>query len=169
MGFDGGDMQHQAVAFDDAHRALGQAGVAAAHLRQAAQIGGGVVAFVAGALMLIDTELPGYGVPPGLVAGLALASLLLVTGTVRLAMNTRRRPVTSGAAAFAGAEARVEELGAGGLEAWVRFEGELWQAAATRPLRRGQAVRVLERDGLVLRVVAIAPIEPIAPQPGASP
>jgi membrane-bound serine protease (ClpP class) len=124
---------------------------------------GGVVAFIAGALMLIDTELPGYGVPPGLVAGLGLASFLLVTGTVRLALKTRRRPVTSGTASFIGALARVEDVAAGGLEAWVRLEGELWQAVGTAPLRRAQTVRVVARSGLVLQV---APID--KPQ-GASP
>lgn len=116
---------------------------------------GGVVAFIAGALMLIDTELPGYGVPPGLVAGLGLASLLLVTGTVRLALNTRRRPVKSGAAAFIGAEARVEDVAAGGCDVWVRLDGELWKAVGTAPLRRAQTVRVIARQGLVLRVAPI--------------
>lgn len=116
---------------------------------------GGVVAFIAGALMLIDTELPGYGVPPGLVGGLGLASLLLVTGTVRLALDTRRRPVTSGAAAFIGAEARVEDVATGGVDAWVRLDGELWKAVGTAPLRRAQAVRVVARQGLVLRVAPI--------------
>ena len=117
---------------------------------------GGVVAFIAGALMLIDTELPGYGVPPGLVAGLGVASALLVIGTVRLALKTRRRPVTSGAASFIGAEAWVEDVAPGGLKAWVRFEGELWKAVGTAPLQPAQAVRVLSRQGLVLHV---APIE----------
>ncbi|MDB5746278.1 MAG: serine protease [Massilia sp.] len=123
---------------------------------------GGVVAFIAGALMLIDTELPGYGVPPGLVAGLGLASLLLVTGTVRLALKTRRLPVTSGAASLIGAEARVEDVAAGGVEGWVRLDGELWKAVGTVPLRRAQAVRVVSRHGLVLQVA------PIETQPGAS-
>ncbi|MFC5462822.1 NfeD family protein [Massilia niabensis] len=123
---------------------------------------GGVVAFIAGALMLIDTELPGYGVPPGLVAGLGLVSFLLVTGTVRLALKTRRRPVTSGAASFIGAEARVEDVAPGGMEAWVRLDGELWKAIGTAPLRRAQAVRVVARSGLVLKVA------PIDTQQGAS-
>ena len=125
---------------------------------------GGVVAFIAGALMLIDTELPGYGIPPGLVVGLGVASALLVTGTARLAVKTRRRPVTSGAASFIGAVATVEEVAAGGAEGWVRLEGELWKAVGAAPLRRAQAVQVVARRGLVLQVV---PIE--EKPPGASP
>ena len=122
-----------------------------------------MVAFIAGALMLIDTELPGYGVPPGLVAGLGLASALLVVGTVRLAVKTRRRPVTSGAASLIGTRARVEDVAPGGLDARVRLEGELWKAQAPTPLRPGQAVRVASRQGLLLHVL------PLDQPEGASP
>jgi membrane-bound serine protease (ClpP class) len=116
---------------------------------------GGVVAFIAGALMLIDTDLPGYGIPPGLVAGLGIASALLVTGTARVALKTRRRPVTSGTASFAGSLVTVEDLAPGGVEGWVRLEGELWKALAPCPLRRGQRVRVVARRGLVLDVIPL--------------
>lgn len=113
---------------------------------------GGIVAFVAGALMLVDTDLPGYGIPPGLVAGLGVASALLLVGTVRLAVKTRKLPVTSGAAALIGAVARVEDVDARGA-AWVRLEGELWQVSAPVSLRPAQAVRVVSRQGLLLHVV----------------
>jgi membrane-bound serine protease (ClpP class) len=119
---------------------------------------GGVVAFVAGALILIDTELPGYGVPPILVGVLGLASALLLTGTVQVAMATRRRPVRSGAAALVGAVGHVEQLaGADGRSAWARVDGELWQVTGSVPLRRAQAVRVTAREGLVLQVVPADP------------
>lgn len=115
---------------------------------------GGVVAFVAGALILVDTELPGYGVPPILVAVLALASALLLIGTVQVAMATRRRPVRNGAAALVGAVGHVEQLAGGdGRSAWARVEGELWQVTGDVPLRPAQAVIVTARDGLVLQVV----------------
>ncbi|MDU2612433.1 MAG: nodulation protein NfeD, partial [Pseudomonas aeruginosa] len=39
---------------------------------------GGIVSFVVGALILIDTEVPGYGIPPGLVVALALLSAALI-------------------------------------------------------------------------------------------
>jgi hypothetical protein len=45
---------------------------------------GGMFAFVVGAMMLIDTELPGYGIPPVLIGVLAVASALLLTGTPAL-------------------------------------------------------------------------------------
>ena len=117
---------------------------------------GGIVAFVAGALMLIDTELPGYGVPPVLVGVLAVTSALLLGGTARLALATRRRPVTSGAAGMIGAVVRVENVAPHDVHAgWVRIEGELWQAVSTRPLSRSHAVRVVGRKGLTLDVVPL--------------
>jgi membrane-bound serine protease (ClpP class) len=117
---------------------------------------GGIVAFVAGALMLIDTDLPGYGIPWTLIATLGVASALLLAATARLALVTRRRPVTSGAAALIGVTARVERVAqTGDREAWIRIEGELWQAASGLPLRQTQMVKVVGRRGLTLEVVPI--------------
>lgn len=117
---------------------------------------GGIAAFVAGALMLIDTDLPGYGIPPGLVGTLATASALLLFGTVRLALRTRRRPVRSGAASLVGTLCTVEQVGERRAnEAWVKVEGELWRAICSTPLRQAQTVRIVGRNGLHLEVVPI--------------
>jgi membrane-bound serine protease (ClpP class) len=117
-----------------------------------------VVAFVAGAQMLIDTEVPGFGIPPVLIGTLGVASALLLAGTVRLALAARRRPLASGATTLIGATATVENVAPGGDYAgWVRIEGELWQAASGQPLFRQQTVRVVGRKGLTLEVVPIDP------------
>ncbi|WP_373889870.1 nodulation protein NfeD [Massilia sp. H6] len=118
---------------------------------------GGIVAFVAGGLMLIDTELPGYGVPPGLVATLAAGSALILFATVRLALRTRRRPVTSGAASLIGSLCAVETVAATNTrEGWVRVEGELWRVVSVAPLQPAQTVQVVGRAGLTLKVVPLA-------------
>jgi len=115
---------------------------------------GGVAAFIAGALMLIDTGLPGYGIPLGLVAPLAAASALLLFASARLALRTRRRPVTSGAAGLVGGLGTVERVGRlRGHEAWVRIDGELWRAVSSAVLLPEQTVRVVGRSGLTLEVV----------------
>jgi membrane-bound serine protease (ClpP class) len=117
---------------------------------------GGIVAFVAGALMLIDTEVPGYGISPALIGTLGVASALLLIGTARMALAARRRPVVSGAAALIGATARVETVAhTGDREGWIRVDGELWQAASGLPLSPSQTVRIVGRKGLTLDVVPI--------------
>ena len=54
---------------------------------------GGLIAFVVGAIFLMDTEVPGYGIPIPLIAGLALASaafMILVGGMAAKARAAAR-------------------------------------------------------------------------------
>lgn len=118
---------------------------------------GGVVAFASGALILIDTELPGYGMPLTFVATLALGSALVIIGALRLALQTRRRPPSAGPGEPVGAVAVVLESGPEG--AWIELHGERWRANPRQVLRPGQAVVVLGRRGLVLDVAATNEIE----------
>jgi membrane-bound serine protease (ClpP class) len=126
------------IAIELAVPSLGAAGV------------GGVVALVAGSLILFDTQVPGFGVPGRLIAGIGVASALAFMGMAWLAARARRRPVVSGQEEMLGqlAVATREFDGRG----QVRIRGELWQAQSMAPVRRGQPVRVLALDGLVLQV-----------------
>ncbi|HEX8887106.1 MAG TPA: NfeD family protein, partial [Noviherbaspirillum sp.] len=116
---------------------------------------GGVAAFVAGALMLIDTDLPGYGLPLGLIATVAVASALLLGAIATLALKTRRRPRMAGLDDMVGGIAEVEAAPGTPHQAWARLRGETWRVASSTPLRRGQRVRVVARKGLLLDVVPI--------------
>ncbi|MBI4755337.1 MAG: nodulation protein NfeD [Betaproteobacteria bacterium] len=111
---------------------------------------GGLVAFVAGSVMLIDTDAPGFGILLGLVASVALASALFVFFVVGMAVKARRRPVVSGAEDLLAAEG--EMLDDCEVEGWARVRGENWRVRTGAPLRRGQRVSVVRRDGLVLEV-----------------
>ncbi|HWJ94545.1 MAG TPA: NfeD family protein, partial [Telluria sp.] len=114
---------------------------------------GGVVAFAAGALMLIDTELPGYGVPPVFVVTLAVAAALLLGATANIALRTRRRKAVSGIDTLIGSEA--EMLGDAAGEGWANVGGETWRVVSDTPLARAQKVRVVARHGPVLRVAPL--------------
>ncbi len=114
---------------------------------------GGVVAFVAGALMLIDTDLPDYGVPLGLVAVVAIVSAVLIGATASVALKTRRRAVAGGPDDIIGSLGEVLEDSGGG-EGWANVRGETWRVASAMPLRRGQLVRVAGQRGALLDVVA---------------
>ncbi|PWF48687.1 NfeD family protein, partial [Massilia glaciei] len=116
---------------------------------------GGIVAFVVGALMLVDTELPGFGIPPGLVGALALVSFAVVAGTAGVALRTRRLGAVSGAGQMLGASATV--LDSSGREGWAEVAGEIWRVSSDLTLRRGQTVRIVARTGHLLQVTPIDP------------
>lgn len=111
---------------------------------------GGLVALLAGSLILFDTDVPGYGVPGRLVLGIGVASGLAFMGLVWLAARARVRPVETGAAELLDHDAVALDDFAG--RGRVHIRGETWQAASAEPVRRGQALQVLGIDGLVLRV-----------------
>jgi membrane-bound serine protease (ClpP class) len=116
---------------------------------------GGVIAFVIGALLLFDTEAPGFGLPLGLVASIGVVAALLVGATAQVALRTRRRPRSG---ALGGLEGSIGEmLGDAAREGWANVGGETWEVLAETPLVHGQRVRVLGRRG---RVLLVAPFEP---------
>jgi membrane-bound serine protease (ClpP class) len=113
---------------------------------------GGIIAFVFGSLILIDTELPGYGVSIPLILALAIASSLLMMMVLGMAIRSRGRPVVSGAELLMGARGTV--LNANGERLSVRVNGEVWTARSDRPLRVGQRIHVDGRRGMSLDVSA---------------
>jgi membrane-bound serine protease (ClpP class) len=116
---------------------------------------GGIAAFVIGGLILLDTDAPGFGIPLGLIVGVATVSALFIAGVLGVAMKSRQRQVVSGAAGLVGSLATVDAVADGDAHAgWVQLQGEQWQVRCARTLRAGQRVKVLARDGLRLEVAA---------------
>jgi len=112
---------------------------------------GGVVAFVIGSIMLMDTEVPGFQVYWPLVGGVAAGSALLFLSFVYFIMHARRRAVVSGPEEMTGAAAEVVEWTDG--EGRVRTHGEIWKArGGTGALAPGSRVTVRAMDGLTLVV-----------------
>lgn len=111
---------------------------------------GGIVAFVLGSLMLTDTDVPGYSVSIGLIAGIATAAAAALVLILSMLWRSRRRPVVTGSSGMVGelAEA-LEDIGE---EGWVRAHGETWRARTPTPMRRGDRARVTGMDGLTLVV-----------------
>ncbi|MCJ1886797.1 nodulation protein NfeD [Pseudomonas sp. LA21] len=116
---------------------------------------GGIAAFVVGALILVDTDAPGYGIPLGLVVALATVSALFIAGVLGVALKARRRAVVSGPAGLVGSLATIQWVADDDpCAGWVSLQGEQWQVHADRPLHSGQRVRVMARNGLSLEVAA---------------
>jgi membrane-bound serine protease (ClpP class) len=114
---------------------------------------GGIIAFAIGAVMLIDSDIPGFGVPRSLIAGLAVVSAAFVTLVSGVALKARRRPVVSGSEEMIGSVGVVQDDLE--REGWARVHSEQWRVVSPVPLKRGQAVRVVTRDGLVLTVAPV--------------
>ena len=112
---------------------------------------GGIVAYVLGSLLLIeDTELPGFEIPYALIAGVTAASAGFLILVVGMLVRSRRRAVVSGREQMLGATGVA--LGDFDLEGWARVHGEQWKVRSSRPVRRGDKLRVTGMQGLVLTV-----------------
>lgn len=112
---------------------------------------GGITAFVIGSVMLIDTDVPGYGLPWRVIAPVAAVSALFIFVVARMALRAHYRPVKSGSEEMTGLIGTVLE-DTDGAAAAVHVHGENWSARCDHPLMRGQKVKVIGIDGLVLRV-----------------
>ena len=101
---------------------------------------GGVVAFVVGSLMLIDSDMPGYGIPWPLIASVALVSVLFLFLVVGMALKARHHPIVSGREELIGAEGEIlEDIIDEGM---IRVHGELWSArSAQHHFQRAEGTR----------------------------
>ena len=111
---------------------------------------GGLVAFVTGSIMLMDTDVPGYQLPLPIIGGFAIAAGAVAFLVVGSAIRARRQAVATGPEGMIGAAALVLQDFEG--QGQVRAFGEVWQAQADAPLAKGAKVRVTAVVGLVLTV-----------------
>jgi membrane-bound serine protease (ClpP class) len=111
---------------------------------------GGVIAFVIGSIILMDTEAPGFQVARPLIGGMALAGALVVLLMASYFVRSRRQPVVTGVEQLLKETAIA--LAAFDRSGQVRIRGEIWNAVTRRPVQTGQQLRVVRVDGLTLEV-----------------
>ena len=111
---------------------------------------GGIVAFVIGTVLLIDTDIPSYGISLPLIFTIAGVSAVFVLLVVGMAVKARRRPVVSGQEELVGGPGEVLADFTG--EGWATVHGETWRVRSALPLTQGQQVRVTRIEGLTLDV-----------------
>ncbi len=109
---------------------------------------GGLVAFVIGSIMLLDTDVPQFEIPYTLIAGVTVGSAAFVFLVVGMMIRTRTRPVVSGRESLLGATGEALEDISG--EGWARVQGERWRVRADTPLKAGERLRITAVHGLVL-------------------
>jgi len=111
---------------------------------------GGITAFAIGSVILIDTDIPGYGISIPLIATFTLLSAGVFILILRMALKARKRPVVTGSEQMLHSMGEVMEDF--DREGWVRVQGEQWRARTHSPLKARQRVKVTAMRGLLLEV-----------------
>ncbi|EHJ59288.1 NfeD family protein [Novosphingobium pentaromativorans] len=111
---------------------------------------GGLIAFVLGAALLIDTDVPAFQVSASVIAALAVAGALVIAVTARLGMRSQRMRVETGEQGMIGLHGEV--LDWEGRFGHVLAHGERWVATGPENLERGALVVVEGIRGLQLQV-----------------
>jgi membrane-bound serine protease (ClpP class) len=111
---------------------------------------GGILAFVIGSIMLMDSDVPGLRIAKPLIGAMGFVGGLAALGIVTFAVRSRRRPVVTGRDQLLNeCPIAVDDFE---REGTVRLHGELWNAVSATPVRAGQRLRVIRVDGLTLTV-----------------
>ncbi len=119
---------------------------------------GGIVAFVFGSILLLDTGIPGFTVSRGLIGTVAGVASLALLGLLLALVRMHRRPVVSGLEGLIGKDAEVLEDFHGSGAVFV--QGERWSARCNQPVRKGDRVRIVRVEGLLLHVEPAPPEQP---------
>lgn len=115
---------------------------------------GGLIAFIVGAIMLLDTDIPGFGVSWKVIAALGGTTGLIFLSVLTLMVRSQRRPVVSGMSNMIGSTGDIIEWS--GTSGRILIMGERWTAESTQTLAAGtKKVRVISLEGLMLKVEPI--------------
>ncbi len=117
---------------------------------------GGIIAFVAGSIMLMDTNAPGFGISWQVVGGMALAAATLLLALMWLLARSQRQPVMTGREVMIGSRARVVSWDR--TSGRVHALGEVWNARGPAGLAAGQEVTITAIEGLTVEVEPVAEV-----------
>jgi membrane-bound serine protease (ClpP class) len=111
---------------------------------------GGIVAMIAGGLMLVEGPIPELQMRWSTVIGVALPFAVITVVLVRLVYLSHRQK------SILGEEGMIGEVGVAKTdvheEGKVLVRGEYWNASADRPIPAGAHVRVIKAQGLKIEV-----------------
>lgn len=114
----------------------------------------GIISFIVGSILLLDTGAEGFNIAWQMIAFMSLISTAFFLIVMNLAIRSQRKSVTTGREALLGSIGVVTEAN-DAAEIWVRILGEIWQAHSKVPLQIGQKVRVVKVSLLHLEVEPI--------------
>ncbi len=111
---------------------------------------GGAVAMILGAVLLVESPLPELRIRLATAIGVTLPFAAITMFLLTLILRARRSKVVTGAAGMIGETGKAHTpLNPSGK---VFVHGELWDAESTASVEAGARVRVVEVDGLTLKV-----------------
>lgn len=113
---------------------------------------GGIVAFVIGSIILMDTDVASFQVSIPVIAALAVVSALFLIITLRLFMKVRKMVVASGIHLLVGSAGKaIEDFDKKGQ---VKVGAEIWKAVTDSPLSKGETVTIVSvsLNGMYLNV-----------------
>ncbi len=111
---------------------------------------GGVVAMVAGGLLLVDGPIPELRVQLATVLSVTLPLAVITVFLVRLVFVSHQQKAVTGSAGMVG----ITGTATTGIDTHgkVMVHGEYWQAHSQSPIPPGARIRVVKMDGLDLEV-----------------
>lgn len=111
---------------------------------------GGIIAFVVGSIMLMDTDLAGFRIALPMIIASSLFSVGLLVFALGLVLKAQRQKLVSGLDRLLGLDGVVESFR--GDAALVRADGELWHVESEQALKKNDLVTVTGIEGLTLKV-----------------
>lgn len=109
---------------------------------------GGLIAFVIGSIILMDEPYLRISLP--IIGATAATSALLLIMVIGRLLSIRRRQIRTGSEELLNSVGETLEDISPETEGRIWIHGESWKGRSSEPLRKGQAVRVVGQNGLVL-------------------
>ena len=113
---------------------------------------GGAISFVLGAMMLFRDADPALRASLNLIIAVGITIALVALALARLAFKAQRGRVATGGEGLLDELALVSAAIEAGSPGKVRLHGEIWNAESDVEVGVGDRVRVLQVDGMTLRV-----------------
>lgn len=116
---------------------------------------GGIISFILGSFLLLETQTPGFTLPWQLIIGVAVTTALFMIGLIQLLWRSRRKKVVSGVEGMIGEVGVIQK---DETSCWVVVRGERWHVRSEAPLHDKETVKVVRVDGLILVVVPMSDV-----------
>jgi len=116
---------------------------------------GGVVTFLLGSIMLIDSPGDFMSIGLGIIIPATAVTAAVFIGIVYLAVKSQNKKVSSGVSTLVGKEVVVFRDILPPQMGRVKVTGEIWRAEADEQLLKGEFANITAVDGLTLTVKKI--------------